>query len=119
VGAARSVEIPVTVKGSRALVKIYSDLRLDAQDPRVWYNMGLEPTIALVNPPPPPSPHNPAIPDSFAVTQGFVADFCFQCGARTPFTSMQNYHRPGQSPPTPPHGTRPHPTMESSLTLHT
>ena len=48
VGAARSVEIPVTLKGSRAVIKIYSDLRVEAQEPRVWYNMGLAPTIAMV-----------------------------------------------------------------------
>ena len=57
VGAVRSVEIPVTVKGSRAVIKIYSDLRVEAQEPRVWYNMGLEPTIAMVSPSHPPLTH--------------------------------------------------------------
>ena len=48
VGKRRSVAIPVTVKGSRALLKFYTDVRVEASEPKVWYNMGLEPTIALV-----------------------------------------------------------------------
>lgn len=50
VGQWRAVTIPVTVKGSRALLKVYSDLKVHAEEPKVWYNIGLEPTIALVRP---------------------------------------------------------------------
>ena len=49
VGKWRSVTIPVTVKGSRALLKVYTNVKVEADDPRVWYNMGLEPTIPLVS----------------------------------------------------------------------
>lgn len=49
VGKWRSVETPVTLKGSRALLKVYTDVRVEADEPKVWYNMGLEPTIALVD----------------------------------------------------------------------
>ena len=48
VGKRRLVAIPVTVKGSRALLKVYTDVKVEADEPKVWYNMGLEPTIALV-----------------------------------------------------------------------
>lgn len=40
--------IPVTVKGSRALLKVYTDVSVHTHEPKVWYNIGLEPTIALV-----------------------------------------------------------------------
>lgn len=50
VGCSRSVEIAATVKGSRPLPKVYTDLTAAAEGPRVWYSMGLEPTIALVRP---------------------------------------------------------------------
>lgn len=49
VGNGRLVEVPVTVKGSRALMKVYTDIRALVDDPRVCYSMGLEPTIALVS----------------------------------------------------------------------
>lgn len=49
VGKWRSVEIPVSLKGSRALVKVYTDLDIEADDPKVWYNVGLEPIIGLVS----------------------------------------------------------------------
>ena len=48
VGRSRSVEIAATVKGSRPLPKVYTDLTAAAEGPRVWYSTGLEPTIALV-----------------------------------------------------------------------
>ena len=48
VGHWRDVAVPVTIKGSRALLKVYTDLKVDAEEPKVWYNIGLEPTIALV-----------------------------------------------------------------------
>ena len=48
VGKWRSVAIPVTIKGSRALLKVYTDVKVEADEPKVWYNMGLEPTVALV-----------------------------------------------------------------------
>ena len=50
VGRSRSVEIAATVKGSRPLPKVYTDLTAAAEGPRIWYSMGLEPTIALVRP---------------------------------------------------------------------
>ena len=49
VGKRRSITIPVTVKGSRALLKLYTDIEVEAVDPKVWYNIGLEPVIALVS----------------------------------------------------------------------
>lgn len=55
VGRSRIVGIPVTVKGSRALIKVYSEVRVSADDPRVVYSIGLEPTIALVSGPVPSS----------------------------------------------------------------
>lgn len=48
IGLHRSVTIPVSLKGSRALLKIYTNLKAKAYCPKVWYNIGLEPIIALV-----------------------------------------------------------------------
>lgn len=48
VGLYRTVEIPFTPKGSRALIKVYTNMKLGADNPRVWYGMGLEPIIGLV-----------------------------------------------------------------------
>ena len=48
VGFHRIVEIPFTPKGSRALIKIYTDIKVVADGPRVWYGMGLEPIIGMV-----------------------------------------------------------------------
>lgn len=48
VGSYRSVNIPFSQKGSRALIKIYTNMKVEAESPRVWYGMGLEPVIGLV-----------------------------------------------------------------------
>lgn len=48
VGASHSVPVPVALKGARALIKVYTDLKAAVDEPRVCYSMGLEPTIALV-----------------------------------------------------------------------
>lgn len=48
VGLFRSVDILFSPKGTRALIKVYTDIKLDAENPRVWYGMGLEPVIGLV-----------------------------------------------------------------------
>lgn len=48
VGSSRKVVIPVASKGSRALIKVYTDLRVAVDDPRICYSIGLEPIIALV-----------------------------------------------------------------------
>ena len=48
VGRHRHTEIAVTVKGSRALVKVYTDVHLTVQQANACYGMGLEPTIAMV-----------------------------------------------------------------------
>lgn len=49
VGASRKIMIPIAPKGSRALIKVYTDLRATVDDPRVCYGIGLEPIIALVS----------------------------------------------------------------------
>ena len=48
VGRHRQAEIGVTVKGSRALVKVYTDVQLAVQQAAACYGMGLEPVIAMV-----------------------------------------------------------------------
>ena len=48
VGRHRRAEIGVTVKGSRALVKVYTDVQLTVQQAAACYGMGLEPVIAMV-----------------------------------------------------------------------
>jgi len=40
----------VAIKGSRAMVKVYTDLQVSLEDVQSWYGVGLEPTIGLVNP---------------------------------------------------------------------
>lgn len=48
VGCHRRTEIGVTVKGSRALVKVYTDVQLNVDQAQACYSSGLEPTIAMV-----------------------------------------------------------------------
>lgn len=48
VGRHRQTEIGVTVKGSRALVKVYTDVQLEVDQAQACYGNGLEPTIAMV-----------------------------------------------------------------------
>ena len=48
VGRHRHPQIAVTVKGSRALVKVYTDVNLRVQQANACYGMGLEPVIAMV-----------------------------------------------------------------------
>ena len=43
VGRHRHPQIPVTVKGSRALVKVYTDVHLEVQEANACYGPGLEP----------------------------------------------------------------------------
>lgn len=40
----------VAIKGSRAMVKVYTDLQASVEDVQSWYGVGLEPAIGLVNP---------------------------------------------------------------------
>ena len=47
-GRHRQTEIGVTVKGSRALVKVYTDVQLVVDQAQACYGNGLEPTIAMV-----------------------------------------------------------------------
>ncbi|KAL0030048.1 hypothetical protein WJX79_003167 [Trebouxia sp. C0005] len=49
VGHHRHTHIGVTVKGSRALVKVYTDVHLTVQQAAACYGMGLEPVIAMVS----------------------------------------------------------------------
>ncbi|KAL0047867.1 hypothetical protein WJX82_001975 [Trebouxia sp. C0006] len=49
VGRHRHTQIGVTVKGSRALVKVYTDVHLTVQQAVACYGMGLEPVIAMVS----------------------------------------------------------------------
>jgi len=49
VGRHRHTQIGVTVKGSRALVKVYTDVHLTVQQAAACYGMGLEPLIAMVS----------------------------------------------------------------------
>ena len=49
VGRHRHPQIPVTVKGSRALVKVYTDVHLEVQEANACYGPGLEPIIAMVS----------------------------------------------------------------------
>ena len=49
VGRHRHTQIGVTVKGSRALVKVYTDVHLTVQQAAACYGMGLEPVIAMVS----------------------------------------------------------------------
>lgn len=48
VGRHRHTPIGVTVKGSRALVKVYTDVCLRVGEAKACYGMGLEPVIAMV-----------------------------------------------------------------------
>ena len=48
VGQHRSVEIAATVKGSRALIKVYTSLKVSAEDANACYGPGMEPTITMV-----------------------------------------------------------------------
>lgn len=48
VGRHRHTPIAVTVKGSRALVKVYTDVNLRVEQANACYGMGLEPVIAMV-----------------------------------------------------------------------
>ena len=48
VGRHRHTPIAVTVKGSRALVKVYTDVHLRVEQASACYGMGLEPVIAMV-----------------------------------------------------------------------
>lgn len=48
-GRHRHTQIGVTVKGSRALVKVYTDVHLTVQQGVACYGMGLEPVIAMVS----------------------------------------------------------------------
>ena len=41
----------VAIKGSRAMVKVYTDLQVAVEDVQSWYSVGLEPIIGLVRPP--------------------------------------------------------------------
>jgi len=38
----------VSLKGARALVKVFTDLQASAEDIQSWFSVGLEPTIGLV-----------------------------------------------------------------------
>ncbi|KAK9806263.1 hypothetical protein WJX72_007766 [[Myrmecia] bisecta] len=48
VGRQRDVDIRVTVKGSRALVKVYTDLQVVAEQVSACYGIGMEATIAML-----------------------------------------------------------------------
>lgn len=48
VGRHRHTPIAVTVKGSRALVKVYTDVHLRVEQANACYGMGLEPVVAVV-----------------------------------------------------------------------
>lgn len=48
VGRHRHTPIAVTVKGSRALVKVYTEVKLRVAEANACYGMGLEPVIAMV-----------------------------------------------------------------------
>ena len=48
VGRHRHTPIGVTVKGCRALVKVYTDVWLRVGEANACYGMGLEPVIAMV-----------------------------------------------------------------------
>lgn len=48
VGRYRHTPIAVTVKGSRALVKVYTDVNLRVEQASACYGTGLEPVIAMV-----------------------------------------------------------------------
>lgn len=39
----------VAIKGSRAMVKVYTDLQVSVQDVQSWYSVGLEPVVALLS----------------------------------------------------------------------
>ena len=49
VGQHRSVEIAATVKGSRALIKVYTSLKVSAENANTCYGPGIEPTITMVS----------------------------------------------------------------------
>ncbi|KAL0027199.1 hypothetical protein WJX77_002651 [Trebouxia sp. C0004] len=49
VGRHRHTQIGVTVKGSRALVKVYTDVHLTVQQAAACYGVGLEPVIAMIS----------------------------------------------------------------------
>lgn len=42
--------VQVAIKGSRAMVKVYTDLQASVADVQSWYSVGLEPIIGLVRP---------------------------------------------------------------------
>ena len=48
VGRHRHPKVAVTVKGSRALVKVYTEVNLRVQQANACYGVGLEPVIAMV-----------------------------------------------------------------------
>ena len=43
------MEIAATVKGSRALIKVYTSLKVSAEDANACYGPGMEPTITMVS----------------------------------------------------------------------
>ena len=38
----------MSIKGARALVKVYTDLQAAVEDVQSWFSVGLEPVIGLV-----------------------------------------------------------------------
>ena len=39
----------MSIKGARALVKVYTDLQAAVEDVQSWFSVGLEPVIGLVS----------------------------------------------------------------------
>ena len=41
--------LQVSIKGARALIKVYTDLQAAVEDIQSWFSVGLEPVIGLVS----------------------------------------------------------------------
>ena len=39
----------MSIKGARALIKVYTDLQAAVEDVQSWFSVGLEPVIGLVS----------------------------------------------------------------------
>ncbi len=44
-----SVVMQVSLKGARALIKVFTDLEASVEDVQSWFSVGLEPIIGLVS----------------------------------------------------------------------
>ena len=42
------VAVQVSLKGARALIKVFTDLQASVEDVQSWFSVGLEPIIGLV-----------------------------------------------------------------------